>query len=208
MAATDEVQIRIIGKGAHAAMPHMSADPIVAASQVILALQTIASRRKDPMEPAVVSICKLSGGTQFNIIPSEVRLGGTVRTLSESLRQRMPGLIEEIARGAAAAHACEAECKYLFGYPVLCNHESSVKKAIGAAQTLLGEKADIREQSARMGGEDFALYLQKVPGALLRLGVTSPAVKDPVALHSPKFILDEEALWVGTALYAALACTD
>ena len=208
MAATDEIQIRILGKGAHAAMPHMSADPIVAAAQVILALQTITSRRKDPMEPAVVSICTIHSGTQFNIIPSELTMGGTVRTLSETLRQKMPGLIEQIARAAAAAQGCQAECKYLFGYPVLCNHDSSVQKAKAAARILLGEGSDIREQPARMGGEDFALYLQKVPGAFLRIGVTNAAVKEPAALHSPKFVLDEEALWVGAALYATWACTE
>ena len=208
MAATDSIQIRIIGKGAHAAMPHLSADPVVAAGQVILALQTITSRRKDPMEPAVVSMCTIKGGTQFNIIPSEVSLGGTVRTLSEALRQKMPGMIEEIAGGAAAAHGCQVECKYSFGYPVLCNHDGSVNKARRTAEMLFGQEADVREQPARMGGEDFALYVQKVPGAMLRVGVTDPSVKDPAPLHSPKFVLDEEALWRGAALYAGLACTD
>ncbi len=208
MAATDEIQIRVVGKGAHAAMPHLSADPIVAASQVVLALQTIVSRRKDPLEPAVVSVCKISAGTQFNIIPSEVAMGGTVRTLTEEVRRNMPGMIESVAQAAAAAHGCRAECKYVFGYPVLVNHASSVEKARRTARLLLGEKADIREQPARMGGEDFALYVQRIPGAFLRLGSTPHGAKEPPPLHSPRFVLDEEALWVGAAFYAALACTE
>jgi len=203
LAAADGVRIKVIGKGGHGAAPHLAVDPVPVAAEIILALQQVVSRRVEPIEPAVVSICTIHGGSAFNVIPESVELGGTVRTMNEALRRRMPALIKRIANNIAKAHGARCEVSYTFAYPALSNAESSVRKVQKAVRELFGEKT--REMRPRMGAEDFAYYLQKVKGTIIALGTRNPRIGAVYPLHSPHFILDESVLHRGVALAAYLA---
>ena len=201
MAAADAFEMEIKGSGSHGAMPHLSADAIVIAAQVVTALQTVVSREVDPVEPAVLTVGEIGAGTAFNIIPEKARLGGTVRTLNAGLRERMPGRIEEIARGVAKGMRGDADLDYRFSYPVTVNDEGAAGRALGVAERLFGGESVLELPDPSMGAEDFALFLEKVPGAFVWLGVG----EDVSGLHTPQFAFDEEILPRGSALLAALA---
>ena len=201
MAAADGFEMEIKGSGGHGAMPHLSADAIVIAAQVVTALQTVVSREVDPVEPAVVTVGQIGAGTAFNIIPERARIGGTVRTLNDDLRRRMPERIEELARGIARGMRGDAELDYNFSYPVTVNDAAAADRALRVAGDLFGEDSVLELANPSMGGEDFAFFLQKVPGAFVWLGVGEGVS----GLHTPRFAFDEEILPRGSALLAALA---
>jgi hippurate hydrolase len=201
MAAADGFEMEIRGSGGHGAMPHLTVDAIVIAAQVVTALQTVVAREVDPVEPAVLTIGEIGAGTAFNIIPEKARIGGTVRTLKADLRRRMPERIEEVARGVAGGMRGHAELDYRFSYPVTVNDAGAADRALGVAGELFGEDSVLRLPKPSMGGEDFAFFLEKVPGAFVWLGVG----EDVSGLHTPRFAFDEEILPRGSALLAALA---
>ncbi len=201
MAAADGFEMEILGSGGHGAMPHLTADAIVIAAQVVTALQTVVAREVDPVEPAVLTIGEIGAGTAFNIIPEKARIGGTVRTLKADLRRRMPERIEEVARGVAGGMRGHAELDYRFSYPVTVNDAGAADRVLGVAGELFGEDSVLRLPNPSMGGEDFAFFLEKVPGAFVWLGVG----EDVSGLHTPRFAFDEEILPRGSALLAALA---
>jgi hippurate hydrolase len=201
MAAADAFEMEIKGSGAHGAMPHLGADAVVIAAQVVTALQTVVSREVDPVEPAVLTVGEIGAGTAFNIIPEKARIGGTVRTLNADLREKMPGRIEELARGVARGMRGDAELDYRFSYPVTINDEGAAGRALNVAGELFGDESVLELSNPSMGAEDFAFFLEKVPGAFIWLGVG----EDVSGLHTPQFAFDEEVLPRGSALLAALA---
>jgi hippurate hydrolase len=201
MAAADAFEMEIIGLGGHGAMPHLAADAVVIAAQVVTALQTVVSREVDPVEPAVLTVGEIGAGTAFNIIPQKARLGGTVRTLNSDLRERMPGRMEAVASGVAKGMRGDANLDYTFSYPVTVNDKGAAGYALGVAEELFGEQSVQELPNPSMTAEDFAFFLEKVPGAFIWLGVG----EDISGLHTPQFAFDEEILPRGSALLAALA---
>jgi amidohydrolase len=201
MAAADSFEMTVRGKGGHGAMPHLAADAVVISAHVLTALQTVLAREVDPVEPAVLSVGQISAGTAFNIIPETAYLGGTVRTLNEDLRRRIPERIEEIARGVAGGMRGDAELSYNFSYPVTRNDEGAASLALKVAGELLGEEHAVELSNPSMGSEDFAYFLEKLPGAYVWLGIGEDASR----LHTPTFDFDEEILARGSALLTALA---
>ena len=200
MAAADAFEMTIKGKGGHGAMPHMTVDAVAIAAQVVTVLQTVVAREVNPVEPAVLTVGEIEAGTAFNIIPETARLGGTVRTVDADLRQRMPERIEELARGVARGMRGDAELNYRFSYPVTRNDAGAAGLALNVAKELFGEDRAVEVEHPSMGGEDFAFFLEELPGAYIWLGVG-----DVSGLHTPRFAFDEEILPQGAALLAALA---
>jgi len=201
MAAADAFEMEIRGSGGHGAMPHLSADAVVIAAQVVTALQTVVSREVDPVQPAVLTVGEIGAGTAFNIIPEKARLGGTVRTLDPDLRESMPERIEALARGVANGMRGDAYLDYTFSYPVTTNEEGAAARALGVAGELFGQESVLELPNPSMGAEDFSYFLERVPGAFIWLGVG----EDISGLHTPQFAFDEEILPRGSALLAALA---
>ena len=201
MAAADAFEMEITGSGGHGAMPHLAADAVVIAAQVVTTLQTVVSREVDPVKPAVLTVGEIAAGTAFNIIPEKAHLGGTVRTLDPDLRESMPGRIEALARGVAKGMRGDANLDYTFSYPVTVNDEGAADRVLGVAENLFGAESVLELPNPSMGGEDFAFFLEKVPGAFIWLGVG----EDISGLHTPQFAFDEEVLPRGSALLTALA---
>jgi amidohydrolase len=201
MAAADAFEITVRGTGGHGAMPHLSADAIAMAAQIVTALQTVVSREVDPVEPAVLTVGEIGAGTAYNIIPETARFGGTVRTLNEDLRRRIPERIEQLARGVAGGMRGDIDIDYEFSYPVTVNDEDAARRALAVAGELFGEENTIELPNPSMGAEDFAYFLEKIPGAFIWLGVG----EDVSGLHTPNFAFDEEILPLGSALLTALA---
>ncbi|MDX6381116.1 MAG: hypothetical protein QOI57_2140 [Rubrobacteraceae bacterium] len=200
MAAADAFEMIVKGSGGHGAMPHLTADAVAIAAQIVTALQTIVSREVDPVEPAVLTVGEIGAGTAFNIIPEKARLGGTVRTIDADLRERIPERMEEVARGIAHGMRGDVELDYRFSYPVTRNDAGTAKLALGVAGELFGEERAVELIHPSMGAEDFSFFLEKVPGAFVWLGVG-----DVSGLHTSKFAFDEEILPQGAALLTALA---
>ncbi|NUO08676.1 MAG: amidohydrolase [Candidatus Brocadia sp.] len=205
MAATDRIVITIIGKGGHASTPHLCVDPIVIAAEVILAIQTIISRKVNPLSPCVVSLCQISGGTTFNVIPDKVRIVGTVRTLARELRYKMPILLEETIRGIASLNDATYQFEYLRGHPPLSNPQPQVDFIQNTITELFGSKS-LEHIDPKMGGEDFSYYLEKIKGAFIFLGSGNPEKGVNQPLHSSRFLLDEDVLYMGPALFTHIAC--
>jgi amidohydrolase len=201
MAATDEFTVSIIGKGGHGSLPQVCVDPILVASQLIVNLQTIVSRNVDPLKSAVVSIGKFEGGSAHNIIPSQASFYGTVRTFDHGIQSLIERRIREIADGTCQAFGAKSVLKYVHGYPAVVNDESMSDLVLGVAKRTLGE-ASILQADPVMGGEDFAYYLQKVPGAFLFFGM-GDGVGFPH--HHPGFDIDEKALPQATLLLSSVA---
>ncbi|MDP8949960.1 MAG: amidohydrolase [Actinomycetota bacterium] len=200
MAAADAFELTIKGTGGHGAMPHQTADAVAIAAQVVTALQTIVSREVNPVEPAVLTVGEIGAGAAFNIIPETARLGGTVRTLDNDLREWMPERIKELARGVAKGMRGDAELAYRFSYPVTRNDAGAAGLALGVAGDLFGEERAVELANPSMGAEDFAFFLEKVPGAFIWLGIGNVS-----GLHTSQFSFDEEILSQGSALLVALA---
>ncbi len=200
MAAADAFEMTVKTGGGHGAMPHLSVDAIAVAAQIFTVLQTIVSREVDPVQPAVLTVGEIEAGTAFNIIPGEARLGGTVRTLDADLRESIPGRMEELSRGVANGMRGDVELDYTFSYPVTKNNEAAARRALGVIGGLFGEEKALELTNPSMGGEDFAFFLEKLPGAFIWLGIG----EDASGLHTPTFAFDEEILPQGAALLTAL----
>jgi amidohydrolase len=202
MAASDKFEISILGKGGHAALPQTTIDPIVVSAQVILALQTIVSRNVDPMREAVLSITMLEAGTAFNIIPSEVKLTGTVRTLDEEVRNFVEKRLTEVSEGVARAFGADARVAYRRGYPITVNAERPAALAGKVATDVAGRDQVDVNVDAMMGGEDFAYMLQAKPGAYVFLGNG-----DSSQLHTDTYDFNDDIIPIGVSYWAKLVET-
>jgi len=201
MAAPDKFSITVIGKGGHGSMPQETVDPILVASHLVANLQSIVSRNVDPLKSAVVSLGTIEGGTIYNIIPCEVSMTGTVRAFDPELREFMEKKAKEIAEGTCQTFGAKCEYEYERGYPPLINHGPLTDLVTEVAKKTLG-KESIKDIDPVMGGEDFAYFLQEVPGAFLFFGM-GDGMKFPH--HHPGFDMDERALPQATLLMSSLA---
>jgi amidohydrolase len=202
MAAADRVEIRVIGQGGHGAMPHLCRDPLVAAAQIVVALQVIVGRNVDPVAQGVVSITQFHGGDADNVIPQTVTLRGTCRSFTAEVRDLLERRMDEIARGVAAAHQVAAEVVYTRGYPATVNTETEVALAAEAALDIVGEDRVDRSVAPVMGAEDFAFMLEQKPGAYIFMG--GGGDDDAPMLHSPDYDFNDEALPYGASYWARL----
>lgn len=204
MASSDEINIRIFGRGGHAAMPHLLTDTILAASQVIVALQQLSSRHAPPLVPTVLSFGSISGNGAHNVIPDEVLIKGTFRTFDEQWRAEAKNLIRNIATHTALAVGAQAEVDITDGYPVLVNDEQTTVAAMKAAREYMGEDQVVAIES-RMTAEDFAWYTQQLPACFYRIGTANPSKGITANLHTPDFDIDESMLEQGSGLMAWMA---
>ncbi len=205
LAAAGCVRIKVTGRGGHAAAPHLNVDPVVTAAKIVTELQTIVSRELDPLGAGVVSITTMRGGEAFNVIPQEVDLTGTLRALTMDDLRWLQERVSEIAGHVAAANRCTATVDFPgHDYPPTTNDEHcwGLAREIGAE--LLGADA-VLEAPPMMGGEDFAYYLQHVPGVFVGLGMRNEAIGSTWVVHHPCFKMDEDTLPTGTALHVAFA---
>ncbi|MET4636105.1 MULTISPECIES: M20 aminoacylase family protein [Kaistia] len=199
MAATDEFNFTIAGRGAHAAKPHLSLDPIVIGSHLVQAMQTIVSRSVDPLDSVVVSVTKFHAGEAHNIIPQTAFLGGTVRTLTPEMRDLAEKRIREIAAGIGATYGARIEVDYDRNYPVTVNHVANTIFAGDVASEIVGGDRVDREVAPMMGGEDFSYMLEKRPGAFIFIGNG-----DTAGLHNPAYDFNDEALPIGASYWVRL----
>ncbi|MBE9604520.1 amidohydrolase [Acetobacteraceae bacterium H6797] len=202
-AAADTFAIRIHGKGGHAARPHHSIDPVMTAAHVAVALQSVVSRRIDPIESAVLSICMIHGGTATNVIPEEAVLEGTVRTMKAEVRDDMERLLTEVATATAMAHGARAVVEYERGYPSVVNSNEPVDRARRAAAALFGQERVIHDRPPTMGGEDFAYMANTVPGCFIRLGHVDPGT-ERFSNHHPRYDFNDASLEPGIRFWAGL----
>jgi amidohydrolase len=200
MAQADDFVLTVIGKSGHGARPHLGVDAIHVASQIVTALQSIVSRSTDPLQPAVLSIGKIVGGSASNILADSVRLEGTLRVLDAKEAVRLRKHLERTASGVARALGGKIQFDYCEGYPVLVNAKPVNDLLRASTCQAYGKKAVVEIRRPLMGGEDFARYLQRVTGAMMRLGVGNPKVGAKFAWHHPKFTIDENALGIGTRI--------
>lgn len=200
MAAADAFEMEVRGTGGHGAMPHLASDAVVMSAHIVAALQTLVSREVDPTEPAVVSVGEIGAGTAFNIIPETARIGGTVRTVSDEVRNLIPERMEALAKGVATGMRGDATLDYKFSYPVTKNDPEAATFALEVASELFGEENVSEAKAPSMAAEDFAYMLEKVPGAYVWLGVG-----DVSGLHTAQFAFDEGILPRGAALLTAMA---
>jgi amidohydrolase len=201
MASSDRFTITIRGKKAHGAQPHLGVDPIVVASEAVLALQFIRSRRIDPMQPLVISVGIIQGGNRYNIISDEVKLTGTIRTQSKEIRQRLPELMREIVAGVTSAHGATFTLDWDPRAPGVYNDPELVRETLPVMKRVLGE-ANVTPLPPFMVSEDFAIYQQTVPGFFYFLGVGNKAKGIHAGWHTPEFDVDEESLAVGASVMA------
>ena len=200
LAAADRFTIKIIGKGGHAATPHVSKDPILAAGHLITQIHSIVGRNINPLDSGVVTIGKVSGGTAFNIIPDEVELLGTVRSLNPQVREELKSRIEKVIQGIARSFSMDYGFDFEYGYPVLVNDSEMSKLVASACSKGIG-KENVEVLKPSMGAEDFAYYLEKVPGAYFRLGCRNEERGIVHPYHSSLFNTDEEVLPFGVEMF-------
>lgn len=205
MASVDKFTLEIIGRGGHAAYPHEGLDPLPIASEVILALQTIVSRKTDPVDSVVVTVGTIQGGTRYNILAESVLLTGTVRTLSEKTHRAAPRWIRQIVDGVTKAHGASHRFEYEVLGSVLSNDANMAQLAARAGARIVGPSNVVALQSATMGGEDFAEYLKAAPGCFVYIGTGSASKSKLVPWHHPEFDLNETAMPVGSKLLAEMA---
>lgn len=206
MASADEIYITIRSKGGHAAAPHTTADTIYIASQLIVSLQQIISRNKNPFIPSVLSICSFQGGHTTNVIPNEVKLMGTFRAMDEEWRLKAHQLIKEQTIGLVTALGAEAQVHIDVGYPCVQNDEWLTNKAVQLANMFLNTN-NVCETELRMGAEDFGYYTQKIPGCFFRLGVRNEEKGIIHGVHTSKFNIDESAIEIGAGIMAYLGAS-
>lgn len=204
MASADEIYLTVKGKGGHAALPHKNVDSIVLAANIINQLQQISSRVAPPTVPTVLSFGKIVGMGATNVIPDEVKIEGTLRTMNEEWRSIYHKRIEAICKSQAAAIGGECDVNILKGYPFLTNDNMVTQSSQEAAINYLGTK-NVHHLDLRMTAEDFAYFSQKVPACFYRLGVGNEAKGITQSVHHPKFDVDEKALEVGMGLMTAIA---
>ena len=200
---TDAFEIRITGRGGHAARPHEAIDAVIVGSQFVTSLQTIISREIDPLHPAVLTIGYFRSGTVFNVIAEKAVLKGTIRTTDEAIRTQIIDKVKKLALSLAALFDAEIKVVLKPGYPPVINEDSSCDLARIVSEKLLGKDRTLALPYPSLGGEDFAYFLHQVPGCFIRLG-GGKGGHEKIASHSPAFDFDEEVLRVGAAYFSEL----
>ncbi|MBT2759406.1 amidohydrolase [Mesobacillus foraminis] len=204
MAAADRFEVTIQGKGGHGAQPHKTKDAIVAASQLVINLQQIVSRRVNPIDPAVVSVGSLIADNAFNVIADKAKLIGTVRTFSEQTRDFIESELEKVINGTCLSNDCTHDYTYFRGYPAVVNHGAETEFLIECASHVPEVKI-IEEKEPDMGGEDFSYYLQHVKGTFFFTGARPEGVTEAYPHHHPKFDFDEKAMLISAKTLGAAA---
>ena len=207
MASADEVRITVTGRGGHASAPHQALDPIPIACEIVLALQTMITRRVSVFDPAVITVGRISAGTTNNVIPERAEIEATIRAVSMATRRQVHDSIRRVVDGIAAAHEATAEVDLIPGYPVTVNDTTGAGFALGVATEMLGAERVVTLPAPVMGAEDFSYVLQRIPGAMCFLGATH-AHRDPNTAapnHSNRVVFDEQAMVEGMMMYSALA---
>ena len=202
-ASSDSIEITIEGKGGHGAAPHLSIDPVYVASQFVVAVQQIVSRNIDPIEPAVVTIGAINGGTTHNVIPSRVRLLGTVRAFDAGVREKMAERIERVLRGVCESAGATYAYEYLWRYPVTSNDVEQTRYARALAERVIGAER-VAEVPKLMGAEDFSFFAERVPACFFTIGSNGGA-DSAWPHHHARFDIDESALEAGVRMMTALA---
>jgi len=207
--ATDGFKIKVIGRGGHSSMPEQCIDPVTTGAQIIMALQNIKSRFVAASETLVFSVCKVHCGDAYNIIPGEMEIEGSVRSFSKEIRERLPLWIEQIASGIAAANGASVECVFERGYASVVNDPQLTDEAREVLKDWFG-KESILEIGLLMPGEDFSAFteLTGVPGCFVEIGTANDEKGTRVNHHNPKYIMDEDALYYGTAFFAGMTARE
>jgi hippurate hydrolase len=203
-ASADTFEIELLGQGAHAARPHEARDPIVAAAALVTAIQTIVSRKLNPAVPGVITVGQISAGSAPNVIPDRAQLRGTVRAVDAPSRQLMLEELKRLAQSVAAAYGVTAKVDLPEGTPPVVNPVAMTEVARQAVRRVLGEGALSPLGFVNLAGEDFAYYMERMPGCFLRVGARE-AGGPMIAAHSPRFVPAEESLFVGAAVLAECA---
>ncbi|PWT95799.1 MAG: amidohydrolase [Bacteroidetes bacterium] len=193
MAAGDKFEIRINGKGGHGSMPHLAIDPVLIGSQIVLNLQQIAASRINTTDPAVVTVCSFQGGEQYNVIPDQAVLSGTVRTFSKEARESAEKNIRSIAESACQMAGAECEVIYQYGYPSVWNHPQEAQRVRRLAEMVAGNEKVV-QVPLQMPMEDFAYYTIERPGAFFLVGGMNPDIQATYPHHHPKFDVDEQSI--------------
>lgn len=209
MAAADQIEIVVEGRGGHASMPYNALDPVPVACEIVLALQTLVTRRFNPADPVVVTITRMEGGTAHNVIADRATLSGTMRMLSAANRSKLHEGVRRLASGIAEAHGLFADVTITEGFPVTVCDARAVDFGQRVAESLCGPAAFHRLPEPIMGAEDFSYVLEKVPGAMFFLGMSAQGAdwQNCCGIHSPRMMLDESVMPQGAAFLAALAET-
>jgi amidohydrolase len=202
MAATDTFDIIITGKGGHAAMPHVTVDPLITATHIVTALQTIVSRNTDPLKSLVISVTKFNAGDAYNVIAQTAMLSGTYRTLDKDIRLFAQKRIEEVAKKIGEGFGADVTCKFMSGYPVTFNHEAETDFSVSIARKVAGTGKVDDKVAPVMGGEDFSYMLEARPGSFIFMGNG-----DTAYLHHPDYDFNDDAIPHGISYWVALAET-
>ncbi|UCG14412.1 MAG: amidohydrolase [Deltaproteobacteria bacterium] len=202
-ASADSFDIRITGKGAHAAYPHLSRDPILGGAHLITSIQSLVSRNTDPGQGLVVSVTKVNAGTATNVIPDEILIAGTIRALSEQVRELAFTRLRELVHGVCQAHGLTGQVTFGEGYPIMRNHEPVSRFIAEVAKEMLGEDQVLVRQP-KFGSEDLAYFLERCPGAGYELGCSNEAKGITHMLHTSRFDMDEDVMPLGVELYLRL----
>jgi amidohydrolase len=206
MASADEFRIFVKGEGGHASMPHDATDPVPVACEIVTALQSMITRTVPAFDPAVLTVTTITAGTAFNVIPETVICAGTIRAVSDRSRDLVLDGLHRISGNIAAAHGCTATVEMEgANYPVTVNDSRFAEHTLSVAQLLIGDGRVVRMPSPVMGAEDWSYVLQSVPGSMAFLGAAPAGVERPAPNHSNRFIIDEDAMATGIAMYAAMA---
>jgi hippurate hydrolase len=203
MASADEIYITVKGKGGHAASPHLTVDPILISSHLILALQQLISRINNPFNPSVLAITAFNAGTTTNVIPNEVKLMGTFRAMDEEWRFKAHEIIRQTTENLTRSMGGDVDLHIDFGYPCVINDEKVDFAARKKAEEYLGEE-NVSETELRMGAEDFGYYAQQIPACFYRLGTMNKAKGITAGVHTPTFNIDESAIEIGMGMMAWL----
>jgi hippurate hydrolase len=209
MASSDEFTIDIVGKGGHASQPHAANDPITIAAELVMAIQSMVTRKINAFDPAVVTVAHLTAGTTSNVIPERAQLHGTIRTVSAFTRQYVREQLTTLAQGIAAAHGAVADVNVRLGYPVTVNSDLVAMWAKDVVGKSIGEAIYLELPAPVMGAEDFSYVLEKVPGVMVFLGLCPEGVNffEAAPNHSNRMVLNETGMTTGIALYTAVALT-
>jgi len=199
-ASTDRFVLSITGRGAHGAKPHFSIDPILAGAHFVTAVHSIVSRNLDPTQTAVISIGQFTAGSTANVIPESAYLQGTIRTFSEPVRETIIRRLKELAASLEPGFGVQAELDYQEGVPACVNDPAVSQALYDASVKVIGEQ-NVFWLNPQTGGEDFALFVQRCPGSIMRIGCANPEAGIDKPLHSPHFDMDEEALVVGVEIF-------
>lgn len=207
MAAADEFEIVLDGKGAHGAMPHLGADPVAGGAALVQALQTVVSRDLDPLDPAVVSVTRFHAGQANNVIPARAVLGGTARTFSARVQDRLEAAMHRLCGGIAAAHGLRAELRYARGYPATINDPAEAARCRSAVRAVAGHAALLDDVRPSMGAEDFSFFANVRPACYVWLGNGEGhhAAGGPCTLHSPHYDFNDQNIALGIRYWSALA---